>query len=384
MGFQWARFRQDPRHQDDLGRLRSEPGTHALILGVSTYLPAARQRFGLPDLDCAALSALRIAHWLVDSYRSASGAPLASLRLLLSPSDLERSSAAPADLADVPACTRHNVALALEEWVEDLDSAGGNVAFLYGAGHGMRYQGDGPILLLEDFWKPRGVANALDFSRSNLGLEGFRLRASFMFADCCQETNEMVDTVQGTQPLCAAWDPGQPQRRESWGLYRAAAGGGYAYGQRGGTTNFVEALIDGLNGRSATAEDSGRWEVTTDSLKATLPGLVAERHAEQVVRPTSEGPRPGALHGLDQPPMANLSVSVHPGEHAPTSSGWIDRSGTVFDRFTFADHPYTRPVESGSYRVGVEARPALPFVQPVKDVPVRPFGGGAVRFEVRS
>jgi hypothetical protein len=367
-------------------------GTHALVLGTSTYLPEAKKKFGFGDLDCAALSALRIAKWLVDSYQSASDAPLSSLRILLSPSQLERSLIAEADLEGVGRCTGERVGLALEEWLSDLDSVAGNVAVLYGAGHGMRYQGDGPLLLLEDFWKPRGLTNALDFPMSHLGLEGLRLRASFLFADCCQQIDEVTEQLVQPNPRFAAWDPVRKQLRESSGLYRAALGGGFAYGVQGGTTHFVEALIDGLNGRSATSttfeddeDDAVVWEVTTDSLKATLPDLVKERNNGQSAGAFSEGGQPGAFHRLGEPPKANLSVWVKPEAYAPTTSGSIDRQGTILSDFTFSEHPYRtpEPLEAGIYRVAVEAHPPLHFIRPIKDVSVKPFMGGKVTFKVR-
>jgi hypothetical protein len=360
-------------------------GTHALILGASTYLPAAKKRFGLGDLDCPVLSALRMARWLLESYQSASDAPLASLRLLLSPSELEeRSLTAQSDLEGVARCTGDNVESALYEWLQDLDASNGNVAVLYGAGHGVRYRGDGPVLLLEDFWKVPGFRNALDIPKSNLGLDGLRLRASFLFADCCQQIDEVVERLDLSQPLFAPSDPAQPQRRLSWGLYRAAAGNTNAYGVRGNTTHFVEALIEGLNGRSATSDDSPRWEVTTDSLKMTLPGLVEERFKNQRARGTSEGEQPGGFHRLEAPPKADLSVLVDPDRYAASTSGSIDRQGTVLEpHFTFSDNPYRRKLlESGSYRVAVEASPPVRFLQPVQDVAVKPFRGGNATFEV--
>ncbi len=384
MTFEWPRFLEEPKNRTLFEDRRNRTGTHALILGASVYLPGAKQRFNFEDLDCPVLSALRMAKWLVESYRSASHAPLVSLRLLLSPSGLEQSLIADPDLEGVERCTGRNVELALDEWLEDLDRVDGNVAVLYGAGHGLRYRGDGPVLLLEDCWKPRGLRNALDFPKSNLGLDGLRLRASFLFADCCQQIDEVVERIDGPQPIYAAFDPAQPQRRLSWGLYRAAAGGTKSYGLRGSTTHFVEALIEGLNGRSATSEDSERWEVTTDSLKATLPGLVQERLPGQRARGASEGERPGHFHSLEAAPKANLSVWVNPDSHAAETSGSIDRQGTVLEQFTFSTHPYQKMLESGSYRVTVDTPSSLDFLQPTQDVPVRPFRGGKVTFEVRS
>lgn len=331
------------------------------------------------------LSALRMARWLVESYQSASDAPLASLRLLLSPSELEeRSLTAQSDLEGVARCTGDNVESALYEWLQDLDASNGNVAVLYGAGHGVRYRGDGPVLLLEDFWKVPGFRNALDIPKSNLALDGLRLRASFLFADCCQQIDEVVEGLNLPQPLFVPSDPAQPQRRLSWGLYRAAAGNTNAYGVRGSTTHFVEALIEGLNGRSATSDDSPRWEVTTDSLKMTLPGLVEERFKDQRARGTSEGEQPGGFHRLKASPKADLSVWLDPDSYAASTSGSIDRQGAVLEpHFTFSDNPYRRKLlESGSYRVAVEASPPVRFLQPVQDVAVKPFRGGNVTFQV--
>lgn len=384
MTFVWPRFLDEPKNRSLFEDRRHRVGTHALILGASTYLPAAKKRFGFDDLDCPVLSALRMARWLVESYQSASDAPLASLRLLLSPSELERSLTAQSDLEGVVRCTGDNVESALYEWLQDLDASNGNVAVLYGAGHGVRYRGDGPVLLLEDFWKVPGFRNALDIPKSNLALDTLQLRASFLFADCCQQIDEIVERLDVPQPLFAPSDPAQPQRRLSWGLYRAAAGNTNAYGVRGSTTHFVEALIEGLNGRSATSDDSPRWEVTTDSLKMTLPGLVEERFKDQSARGTSEGKQPGAFHRLEAPPKADLSVWVDPDIYAASTSGSIDRQGTVLEpHFTFSDNPYQRKLlESGSYRVAVEASPPVRFLQPVQDVPVKPFRGGKATFQV--
>jgi len=378
----WATFLE--KHRARFEARRTEPGTHALVLGVSAYCSEAKEFLELPDLDCAALAALRFARWLVDDYRTAADAPLASLRVLLSPSADERGEIPLDDLAGVERCKGEHVGKALHRWVRDCDAMPGNVGVLYGAGHGIRYQGDGPLLLLEDFWSTPSLANALDFPRSNLALDTLGLHTSLLFADCCQQIDDDLERLKVPGPIFAPTDTGLSQRRESWGLYRGATGGGSAYGVARGTTHFVEALIEGLESRSATHDEDGLWMVTTDSLKTTLAGLVSEREVDQGPRCTSEGPVPGRFHLLPVAPTAKLSVFVSPEDHAAATTGSIDQEGVALGAFAFEEHPYVRSVESGPYRVKVAAEPPLPFIQPTRDVTVWPYNGGRVTFKVRQ
>ena len=71
--------------------LGNSPGTHALVVGVSDYefLPShdkeADPVFGLRGLASGALTAYRVAEWLLKS-KDRLAAPLATLRLLVAPS----------------------------------------------------------------------------------------------------------------------------------------------------------------------------------------------------------------------------------------------------------------------------------------------------------
>src|SRR4051794_29088191 len=85
----WAPFLQ--RHPQAAGK-----GTHALVIGVSSYDNLPQREEGpkgpweLVELESAATAALYFAEWLNERYNSGEGAPLQSLRVLLSPSDNER------------------------------------------------------------------------------------------------------------------------------------------------------------------------------------------------------------------------------------------------------------------------------------------------------
>ena len=70
-------------------------GTHALVIGVSRYRFAdgpestpEGEAWGIENLSSAARSASEFAAWLVGEYRNLEN-PLASLRVLLSPSEGE-------------------------------------------------------------------------------------------------------------------------------------------------------------------------------------------------------------------------------------------------------------------------------------------------------
>jgi hypothetical protein len=72
------------------------PGTHAFIVGVSAYpfadgpdATASGGESGIANLTCAARSASEVAAWLLGEYNNLD-APLASLRILLSPVDGEQ------------------------------------------------------------------------------------------------------------------------------------------------------------------------------------------------------------------------------------------------------------------------------------------------------
>ena len=377
MGFEWGPYVAKHGSGSQAG-----PATHALILGVSVCGAKAKRRFGLSDLDCAVLGALRFAHWLNDSYRSGEGAPLGSLRVLLSPSATERQLVPAADLADVQPCRGECVMEAVDEWLADCDRADGNVALLYGAGHGLRYRGDGPVLLFQDFWDSVSVANSLDFPRSNLALDTLRLRSSLLFADCCQQIDESLELLDAGQPYAVPFDRTQPQRRAGWGVYRAATGGGSAYGERGTPTHFSLGLLDGLAGRAAAREEGEPWTITTDSLKIRLADLVTEhsKGSDQTVRPASEG-KLGRFHVLDEDPEAQLAVSLDPETLAAITTGKLDLEGVDKGRFDFHDHPFRRTLPCGSYRVSVQADAETRFERNgMRDVPVRPYAGGAVEF----
>lgn len=96
---------------DNRHNLQGKPGLHALIAGVSRYRhlpggggPPAKEDWKLPQLTATALTAYKIYRWLIDR-RDRLPKRLATVRLLLSPSDAEAQKIAEgmAEIRQAPA-----------------------------------------------------------------------------------------------------------------------------------------------------------------------------------------------------------------------------------------------------------------------------------------
>src|SRR4029077_10191484 len=123
---------------DNRSALKGRNGLHALIVGISHYkhLPGgdgetATETYNLNQLTGAARSAYKLYEWLKTRGQHL-GVPLATVRLLLSPSTDE------SDLAGltVPS-TWDNFADAAHEWRDDASVNDGDFTFFYFAGHGI-------------------------------------------------------------------------------------------------------------------------------------------------------------------------------------------------------------------------------------------------------
>src|SRR5947209_6900149 len=121
----------------DLG---NAAGVHALIVGVSAYrhLPGgsgapAPDSFEMEQLSAPARSAFRLYEWLVE-HQEHLRVPLATVRLLLSPSANEREGES--GLVDgASACTLSDLRREARAWRGDASGNAGSVALFYFAGH---------------------------------------------------------------------------------------------------------------------------------------------------------------------------------------------------------------------------------------------------------
>src|SRR5262245_13433603 len=132
---------------DDRERLQQSSGLHALITGVSFYPNTTI----LPTLSSPCVSALKVFRWLVE-HRGQLSSPLATCRLLLSPSLYERRVRP--ELRDpqvnlgASPCDFHDFIEAVRNWREDVNQHNGSTAFFYFAGHGYELDYNSGILAM--------------------------------------------------------------------------------------------------------------------------------------------------------------------------------------------------------------------------------------------
>jgi hypothetical protein len=124
-------------HHGCPGPDESPVGVHALVIGVSKYLPPRRLRpRRFDDLRGTAPAASHFARFLVEDFHHPAGKPLRTVRLLMSPmpdqSDFLLTGGRPWTQAGYD-----EVNDALEDWAADCDSHIDNIALLYVAGHGV-------------------------------------------------------------------------------------------------------------------------------------------------------------------------------------------------------------------------------------------------------
>ena len=148
-------------------------GLHALIVGVSHYphLPdgggtPAEKSYGMGQLSSTSLTAYKMYRWLLEN-KDLLPVPLATIRLLLSPSEgelkIEPSIQELLQSNKAKLSTKDNFVLEAKAWRSDARTSEDNVTFFYFAGHGVQRKKDDAVMLLRDFGYPAiggSLANA--------------------------------------------------------------------------------------------------------------------------------------------------------------------------------------------------------------------------------
>ena len=346
------------------------PGVHALVIGVSRYRHLfdgedptdAGRRAGMGQLSTAAASAAEFAAWLLHAHKLR-GRPLASLRLLLSPTAGEALPAAIQTHRNrIPAATKANVVSALGAFRQACEGHRDNIAFVYVAGHGVAVSKHDATVLLEDFGHPASLTE-LDASLAMASVhEGFNddrcARQQFWFVDCCRQppaAESHYASLAGGIGLDS-----RPGSAEVSPLYLAAAPDQRAYAKPGQVSLFYAALREALE-QGAAAESlepaQQRWEVTVNGLNTALPAIVkAAADAHGVKQDVYAAGRHGqaTLHEFDDAPRAQLCLSLD-----PASEGATARASLLFNASQLvADNLAPWPIEqqdltSGLYLVRV-------------------------------
>ena len=238
-----------------LMRADSDPRTHALVIGVSKYqfltedgsrARAAERRSGSarparrrPRPSASPSGSSR--HTAIPPRRSEASASYSRLRLRAA----ERARRAPRRGARAD---WDNVALAVDDWMNDCATNPDNVAILYASGHGIQMSpDDGGIVLLEDFARLRNVLDhSLDVGAVRKGMAGPTMaQRQFYFVDACRVRPEEASSSDAGNGV------GLPAMFEGRAtvspVFFAAIPSTEALGEVGDGTLFVQALLECLD-----------------------------------------------------------------------------------------------------------------------------------------
>lgn len=379
--------------------------TNALVIGTSHYehLPPKQDgpgedalKFGLVRASTPATGAYRFARWLRDRLRNP-GAPLGTIRLLLSPSDDEKQAdpELSADSERVLPATRENVRAALLEWKRACKGQPGGVAVFYAGGHGISMSKIDSYVLLEDFAADENVLDySVDVGQVHGGMAGQDMpQSQFYFVDACrirpEAFNRYKDAGDGLG-LIVEWAGGDTRAAP---IYFSASPDTPALGQPGNGTLFSQALLECLEGPGAddTADDQGDWLITTYSLQQAVERRVDElaaTHGETQEVVGGGQARMAVLHRFEKAPDFPVSVELAP--TAAAAVAWASlwdggRTNRVLEDQPFDQNPKTWTVPAGLYSLDVTVRPDTPPYTSkvgVAVLVVPPRGGRAPRVEL--
>jgi Caspase domain len=356
--------------RDMLGK---QPGLHALVVGISNYphLPGgdwqtAPESFGLAQLTMAARTAHLIYRWLAESYNNPV-APLATCRLLLSPSPTEiEKEPELADLTLPP--TLDNFLRAAAEWRRDASSDARDVSLLYLVGHSFERGSADQILLLEDFGNSIGATlrNSVSISSIFNGMlpsstRDQIARTQLYFVDTARsrpprrlEELGWTSTLVFDAELSGIDDRNAP-------IFYATAPGRLAYGFPADQTLFSKALMRCLNGAAGRLQPPDKWCVTTISLIDALPtvtqDLIQSGNYPALDQKVVVGGsiRDAVVHYLDSPPQVEVVIEVTPAAVAPLTRLRItDAEGMLLLDLTPQSGPFELILKAGLYVLQVE------------------------------
>jgi Caspase domain len=366
---------------------QDSPVTHALVVGVSryTHLPppgaapsSDAMTFGLVGATTPTTGAFRFAQWLRDYFQPA--APLATVRLLLSPSDLElRDPELAATAAEVGRASTANVRRALLDWQDACRGQPGGMAVLYVSGHGASQSKIDHFVLLEDFANDNLVMDySVDVGSVHRGMAGPNMpQSQFFFVDACRiQPAALIAQSAGSGLRLPEYLIGEDRRAAP--IYFSASPGTEALGEPGKGTLFSQALMECLRcwAVDENADPDARFMITGSSLQIALEQRVASlaaSHGEWQEVVVGGHVRGSVLHYYDRPPELPVAVQLHPSQAIEVA--WADlwdsdRDARILEDRPFELNPMTWSVPVGLYSLDVTIRPETPPLHSKAGLPV--------------
>jgi Caspase domain len=365
------------------------PATHLLAIGVGEYPhlrdgtgPRHGEHLRLGQLRSPPVSAKRLAEWMIESLDNTP--PLGTVEVVTSPP----TTVDPGNgeySTEVERATFANIKEAFNRWYNRCAEHPENVAFFYFCGHGVEL--DKLALLAEDFYADENepFQTAIDFQGTHRGMAGCAAQTQVVIADACREVApQLVDPAYFSPRALKL--PRGGHSGDSPRLY-ATGPGSRAWAREGGhPTEFVEALIDALNGEVSRPDRRGRWKVTTASLIEGLSSALARRaergapkqdaHLDSECKGTGIVSRP-------EPPLVPALICCKPRVAAGSALLQLD-DGTVYRR---AEPPVPQDWELEVRAGGYRARAIFPngdagYRDCEESLLAMPPEGGEVELEV--
>lgn len=361
----------------------SGPAAHAIIIGVGDY-PHLLGGTGtvwnghedMGQLTSTPVSARAFADWLIDPERGYldNGRRLKSVRLLLSEECPQpyRNLATGADHA-VPAATLDTVDPAIKGWAREFSSEG-DLAIFFFAGHGIT-TGIEQALLLERFGDADNFAvgkDAIRFSGLTTGMKWMPPRDQWYILDACRSYSKAHSRRYGGVGESII-DPDPDKDFDGYlkqAVLNATLEGAPAYGRKGRTSVFTEALLQALEGGgSDDLTGPGDWRLYAGQIGHAVEFIVRRTALRaglgQKQLPVSEGP--GSLHIgklRGNAPMVPVELCCTPDDATAMATFWFNeiswQRGQPDPLIEFGDHEFMAAFEGGLFPNAVLARSIRP------------------------
>lgn len=259
-----------------------EPGTFALIIGVSHYLHLDKEgkSYSLGQLYVSALTAYRFFCWLRDGYLY-TGCPLAKCWLLLSPTDAE--IAAESHLTQhLQQPTYQNCEDAILDWYSTMallpkNGAEQSRAFFFFSGHGLEINANQQILLPCDYLRPpvSQLNRALSTVNLHQGLASLEVPRQVFLVDACRNDNQALKaaTITGS-PILNEWQVSLTNPKRVAPLIHSTISGSQAWQPTSpseGTSLFGQALLEGLQAPKSLTLDCDHFDPCAIKIYTLLP-----------------------------------------------------------------------------------------------------------------
>jgi hypothetical protein len=346
----------------------TDAGVHVFIVGVSDYLnlpahddPPVEPKWFLNKLTSAAISAFKIYELI---RQTSLRLPLKTIRLLLSPSELETRAEPAIRELGVPTASRTAFENCARAWREDAKSNPADMTIFYFAGHGIQRGPEDGVLLLDDFLAdgpPLAKCFAIGDIRNGMAPSPSYpdiALSQFYFVDACLTRHQTQTRFVNPQvPDVFGAELNVVDRREATMIF-STVDGAVSLGRTGMPSHFSAALTLAFERAAENPQETSGgtvWPVTSLTIKNALDMYYKKHQLGQVKLGGVVGLP--VIRYLTAPPEVDISVEVRPPCLEASGEIWLlDETDTAVagcDPTTKTQFEVT--AKAGIYRLQVES-----------------------------